>query len=125
MSKLRLSWSTSPKGGSIEPTCWNDVLIRLDSLLKTGGTVTIDQLDDENYLISEIQTRAEKGMYLVTFLNEDDEVMTIMDSSQPDEMVLIHGDYWPARQTTKDFDLVVKVFKEFFDTGSVSKDILN
>jgi hypothetical protein len=51
--------------------------------------------------------------------------MSINELKQPDEKVLILGDYWPASQLTKDFDLVVKIFKEFFDTGNVSTDLLN
>lgn len=62
---------------------------------------------------------------MVTFLNEDDEVMTLSDLTQPDENILILGDYWSARPVTKDFDLVVRIFKEFFDTGNVSMDLLN
>ncbi len=38
---------------------------------------------------------------------------------------MILGNYWPKRQLTKDFDLVVRIFKEFFDTGNVSMDLLN
>jgi hypothetical protein len=53
----------------------------------------------------------EKGFYLVTFLNEDDEIMSITDLTQPDEKVLIFGDYWPASQLTKNYDLVVRIFR--------------
>ena len=125
MSKLHLSWSCSPKGGSKKSDCWDDISNLLNNLRLSSGCVTVDKLDDEDYLISEIQVRMEKGFYLVTFLNAEDEVMTLLDLTQPDEKVLILGDYWSARQITKDFDLVVRVFKEFFDTGNVSTDLLN
>ena len=39
--------------------------------------------------------------------------------------IQIYGDYWSENQLTNDFDLVVRTFKEFFDTGNVSADILN
>jgi len=125
MSKLILSWSVSQKGGMKKPNDWNDIANLLNNLRLFSGCVTIDKLDEDDYLISEIQVRMEKGFYLVTLLNEDDEVMSITDLTQPDEKVLILGDYWPSRQLTKDFDLVVRIFKEFFDTGNVSTALLN
>ncbi|MFS7180752.1 hypothetical protein AB6846_10925 [Serratia proteamaculans] len=125
MSKLHLSWSCSPKGGTKKSDSWDDIGNLLNNLRLSSGCVTVDKLDDEGYLISEIQVRMEKGLYMVTFLNEEDEVMTFTDLTQPDKRVLILGDYWSERQVTKDFDLVVKVFKEFFDTGNVSTELLN
>ena len=125
MNKLLLSWSVSQKGGTKKSNYWDDIVNLLDNLRLSSGYVTVDKLDDENYLISEIQVRMEKGFYLVTFLNENDEIMSITDLTQPDEKVLILGDYWPASQLTKDFELVVRIFKEFFDTGNVSTDLLN
>lgn len=125
MSKLHLSWSCSPKGGTKKSDSWDDIASLLNNLGLSSGCVTVDKLDDEGYLISEIQVRMERGLYMVTFLNEEDEVMTLSDLTQPDEMVLILGDYWSARQVTKNFDLVVKAFKEFFETGNVSKELLN
>ncbi|WBG91745.1 hypothetical protein N5580_04100 [Pantoea piersonii] len=125
MNKLFLSWSIAQKGGSRKSNCWDDIANLLDDLRLSNGSVTVDRLDDENYLITEIQVRMEKDFYLVTFMNEDDEVMSIIDLTQPDEKILILGDYWPAGQLTKDFDLVVRIFREFFDTGNVSKNLLN
>lgn len=125
MSKLHLSWSCSPKGGTKKSDSWDDIEDLLNHLRLSSGCVTVDKLDDEGYLISEIQVRMEKGLYMVTFLNEEDEVMTLSDLTQPDEKVLILGDYWSARQATKDFDLVTRIFKEFFETGNVTTDLLN
>ncbi|WP_341275638.1 DUF6911 family protein, partial [Enterobacter roggenkampii] len=101
-----------------------DLILQL-SKSSIYSTKPVDRLDCEGYLISEVQVRMEKGFYLVTFLNEDDEIMSITDLTQPDEKVLIFGDYWPASQLTKNYDLVVRIFREFFDTGNVSKELLN
>ncbi|SMG24569.1 DUF6911 family protein [Cedecea sp. NFIX57] len=125
MSKLQISWSSLQKSGIKALDCWGEIKNVLNNIMLSNGCVTLDKLDDDGYLISEIQVRMDGGVYLVTFLNEDDEVMTLSDLTQPDEKVLISGDYWSIRQTTKDFDLVVRIFKEFFDTGNVSTDILN
>lgn len=125
MNRLLLTWSISQKGGTKKPHCWEDIANLLDKVRLSSGCVTVDKLDSEGYLISEVQVRMEKGFYLVTFLNEDEEVMSITDLTQPDEKVLLLGDYWPASQLTKNFDLVIKIFREFFDTGTVSTDLLN
>ncbi|WP_249040113.1 DUF6911 family protein [Enterobacter roggenkampii] len=125
MNRLLLSWSISQKGGTKKPDCWEDIVNLLAKVHLFSGCVTVDRLDCEGYLISEVQVRMEKGFYLVTFLNEDDEIMSITDLTQPDEKVLIFGDYWPASQLKKNYDLVVRIFREFFDTGNVSKELLN
>lgn len=125
MNRLLVSWSISQKGGTKKPDCWEGIVNLLAKVRLFSGCVTVDRLDCEGYLISEVQVRMEKGFYLVTFLNEDDEVMSITDLTQPDEKVLIFGDYWPASQLTKNYGLVVRVFREFFDTGNVSKELLN
>lgn len=125
MSKLQLSWSSQQKSGTKALHCWDEIKNALDYLMLSNGCVILDKLDDNDYLISEIQVRMDNGFYLVTFLNEDDEVMTLSDVTQPDEKLLILGDYWSTRQITRDFDLVVRIFKEFFDTGNVSTDLLN
>nr|WP_226906666.1 hypothetical protein [Serratia fonticola] len=57
--------------------------------------------------------------------DDDYRVRFYWDQSLSNGKLLILGDYWPERQLTKDFELVVRVFKEFFDTGNVSADILN
>ena len=97
MNRLLLSWSISQKGGTKKPDCWEDIVNLLAKVHLFSGCVTVDRLDCEGYLISEVQVRMEKGFYLVT----------------------------PASQLTKNYDLVVRIFREFFDTGNVSKELLN
>ncbi|MCB7505534.1 DUF6911 family protein [Enterobacter roggenkampii] len=76
-----------------------------------------------------LSVEAENGFYLVTILEYDEsggDVRSIWDkTSSSGGHVIIRGNYWPERQLTKDFDLVVKIFKEFFHTGNVSIDLLN
>nr|WP_238486012.1 hypothetical protein [Rahnella perminowiae] len=75
-----------------------------------------------------LQVRAQNDNYILTLGEETDDdykVRFYWDSSLPNEQILLLGDYWPERQIIKEFDLVVRIFKEFFDTGNVSVDILN
>jgi hypothetical protein len=125
MNKLLLSWCISQKGGSQYFPYWEDIYGLLNKLKLSYGSVSIDRLDHENYLISEIQVKMENGFYLVTLLNEDDDVLSLSDPIQSDKKIFILGDSWSISQTTQDFDLVIRIFKEFFETGDVSKEILN
>nr|WP_259462974.1 hypothetical protein [Pectobacterium parmentieri] len=68
------------------------------------------------------------GFYLITLLEyseNDSDVRSYWDMSKVDNKITVLGEIWPERQLIKDFDLVVRVFKEFFDTGNVSTDLLN
>lgn len=72
---------------------------------------------------SHLNVSGDNGFYLLTLLeysNDDSDLRSYWDLSLPDKKILIHGDYCPAWQLTKDFDLVVRIFKEFFETGNVS-----
>lgn len=75
-----------------------------------------------------MQLESDNKRYLMTLLEitEDDTVVRAYDNpTAPAEMVDILGDSWDARQLTDDFKLVVRLFKEFFETGNVSREWLD
>lgn len=108
---------------------WSDVLIFLKFLKKSSGSVNIRFINAQDIGPERLSVEAENGFYLVTLLEYDEsggDVRSIWDkTSSSGEHVIIRGNYWPKRQLTKDFDLVVKIFKEFFNTGNVSTELLN
>ncbi|MGE2624755.1 DUF6911 family protein, partial [Escherichia coli] len=74
-----------------------------------------------------LQVRAENGFYVIMLgeIFEDEyRVRTYWASSnEPNDTATemsILGDHWPKRQLIKNFDLVINIFKEFFDTGTIS-----
>lgn len=107
---------------------WIDVKELLLKLEGEAGSVRLNILPDPSIGPSHLNVSTDNGFYLLTLLeysNDDSDVRSYWDMSLPDKKILIHGDYWPERQLTKNFDLVVRIFKEFFDTGNVSTDLLN
>lgn len=125
---LSLKWTLNNQGGGRESPTWEEVKEFLSKLKGKAGTLTLDILDGGNIGPDMLQVRAQNGNYMLTLGEETDDdykVRFYWDPSLPNEKLLLLGDYWSERQLTKDFDLVVSVFKEFFDTGNVSTDILN
>ena len=77
-----------------------------------------------------LEVSTDDGFYLLTLLECSESDLTVRSywdksKSGMEKKIQIYGDYWPERQLTKDFDLVVRVFKEFFDIGNVSTKLLN
>ncbi|MGV7959710.1 hypothetical protein QPK13_00870 [Photorhabdus tasmaniensis] len=122
-----ISWTLNGKGDNYKSPTWSHIKQAIVNLKNQSGTVTLDVTD--NITSAEmLQVRTEDGCYLLTLgevVEDEYNVRSYWDPEGPDKKINILGDYWPARQLTKDFDFVVKVFKEFFDTGNVSKELLN
>ncbi|RWR02205.1 hypothetical protein ED28_09405 [[Pantoea] beijingensis] len=108
---------------------WSDVLNFLNALRNSSGSVNIRITNAPDVGPERLSVEAENGFYLVTLLEYDEsgsDVRSIWDNTlSSEDNIIILGNYWPARQLTKDFDLVVRIFKEFFDTGNVSTELLN
>ncbi len=123
-----VSWTLNGNGGNDKTSKWEDIELLLQKLKNKSGTVTLDKFGPDKLGPEMLQVRTEKSNYLLMLgeTTEDDyEVRSYWDKNQTDKKIDILGDYWPAKQVIKDFDLVVRIFKEFFDTGNVSIDILN
>jgi len=108
---------------------WSDVIDFLNTLKKRGGSVHIRFINAPDIGPEILSVEAESGFYLVTLLEYDEsggDVRSIWDKTSSSEgQIMVRGNYWPERQLTKNFDLVVRIFKEFFDTGNVSTELLN
>ncbi|WP_380181776.1 DUF6911 family protein [Kalamiella sp. sgz302252] len=113
----------------IKSPTWSDVLFFLERLESSSGGVYIRIIDPSEFGPERLSVEGENGFYLVTLLEYDEsggDVRSIWDdTSSSKENIIILGNYWPKRQLTKDFDHVTRIFKEFFDTGNVSTDVLN
>lgn len=126
-SLINLSFHVNDKvGGNFDHPSWEMVLEKLESVrAATWGGVGCEYVGDDGPSLS---VRAERGEYIVTLLefqNGEDDVRTFLDLSLPRGTKVSHGgDLWDARMICRDFDFVVEVFKEFFDTGTVSKEKL-
>lgn len=125
---FKMSWTLYGNGGNQQVSSWDGILNQLEQLQEKEGSLTLDILIGIDNGAETLQVRTESGYYLITLgeIFEDEyQVRTYWDTSKPDTEIMILGDRWPERQLIKNFDLVVRIFKEFFDTGNVSTDLLN
>ncbi|MBI0551404.1 DUF6911 family protein [Pectobacterium parmentieri] len=107
---------------------WSDVNELLFKLKGKQGSMRLVVLPEPSVGPVNIDVSTGNGFYLITFLEyseNDSDVRSYWDMSKVDNKITVLGEIWPERQLIKDFDLVVRVFKEFFDTGNVSTDLLN
>lgn len=125
---FKMSWTLDGNGGNKQISIWGEILIQLEQLQGKEGSLTLDMLTSVDKGAEMLQVRTESGYYLMTLgeiFEEEYQVRTYWDPSKPDVEKVILGDRWPERQLTKDFNLIIMIFKNFFDTGNVSTDLLN
>lgn len=114
-------------GGNIRKPNWSDVNKKLMVLESGGGTVTLDG-DEENGFEKSLQVRFEDGKYLLTFGYETEDdwlVRTYQNGESRSEEITILGDVWRSNCICRDPVIVRQAFKQFFDTGTVSDDLMN
>lgn len=125
---FKMSWTLNETGGNKQISNWDMVLNQFKQIQGKKGTLTLDILNSGDDSAEMLQVRTENGYYLITLgeiVEDEYQVRTYWDSSKPDIGIVILGDYWPKSQLTKDSELIVRILKEFFDTGNVSKELLN
>ena len=130
MSYLNLSSSVKGFNGSQLKPSWVDIEESLSRLTKSDGSIGLSVIDAPDIGPDSLEVRAEKQKYLVTMLDniteDDDEVRTLFFKEKKGlPQIDILGDYWDPQLVTDDLDLVISIFKEFYETGNVSQDILS
>ena len=127
MNDLILTWSDAGTGGHIRNPEWSDVEAKLIASLGGKGVIGIEG-ETEDGLGRSIQVRFENGNYLLTFgyETEDECIVRMHQSSQfsSDEVTLL-GDIWRSSCIFKNPAIVRQAFNEFFDTGTVSDDLMS
>lgn len=125
---FKMSWTLDEIGGNKRIQNLDMVLNQFAQIQGKKGTLTLDILNSSDDSAEMLQIRTENGYYLITLgeiVEDEYQVRTYWDSSKPDTGIVILGDYWPESQLTKDSEFIVKILKEFFDTGNVSKELLS
>ena len=125
---FKMSWTLDEIGGNKQIQNLDMVLNQFKLIQGKKGTLTLDILNSSDDSAEMLQIRTENGYYLIILgeiVEDEYKVRTYWDSSKPDTGILILGDYWPESQLTKDSEFIVKILKEFFDTGNVSKELLS
>ncbi|WP_268798573.1 DUF6911 family protein [Pseudomonas huanghezhanensis] len=128
---MELSWSILRdevwSGGTQRVQGWDDVMQHLVMLHDRAGALSLHIMDGPDPGPMQVSVQAERGKYLLTLLEATEDgtdVRSYENVTAAADTVDILGDNWSARQLTDDFDLVVMMFKEFFETGYVSRKLL-
>jgi hypothetical protein len=130
MNQFLLSWTIGVgigcQGGRCKNPTWPDIEAKLEQVRTQGGTVTIDVVNAEEARPQSLQLRSERGNHLLTLgeIGEDYEVRT-MTNANDGARVDILGDLWDCKQVSSNFSVVKRAFREFFENGDVSRDLLN
>jgi hypothetical protein len=129
--KILVSWTVRAEGETSGATLnahgWADVWPILAGLQGQAGTLSLDLLDAPDPGPMSMQLVCESGLYLVTLLEateDDDHVRCYTNPNAVAEMIEVLGDRWDARQLTGDFDLVLRMFQSFCETGDVARQWL-
>jgi hypothetical protein len=138
----------SSNGKQLSPM-WEHIEFHLNEIRKTSGTARLRILKQVNeaeqtgkllilnpnyktskeqewYEISkELELMVDDGKFILNFAEDDDKGTNVISYRNPNGYsgyIDILGDYWDGRMICKDFDITIKYFKEFFETGDITKD---
>lgn len=133
MKMICLSWTVQVDfpgtGGCIYDPAWELVTERLESVLQTSGSVTLDA-EDDNERSRSLQVQVERGSFLLTLgvETETDWIVRVFENphvSPPGEMIALGGGFWNSTKICNDSAIVRSAFQQFFESGDVSKQYLS
>lgn len=105
---------------------WPELHSALSSLKGETGRITIKRFNSNGNRDGSIETFAENNNYTLTFFDKSGVDCRVFDYLGPSagKRIDLDGETTSDFRVLQDFDLVVGVFKEFLETGSVSNDRL-
>ena len=110
-------------GSRIENATWNDVEAVLPNL-KGDTTFILNIRPKPESGPDELFIQAENGNYMATMMNVDATGESYNDpSALGKELIEIGGHDYDPSGVTQDYDLIVRIIKEFFHTGNVSPEL--
>jgi hypothetical protein len=128
MIVISVSWTVGAgqdcRGGNQKSPAWREIELKLNEIKKSSGTITVDLTGMADFESRSLQVQTENGSSILSLV-EDDDIRTFTNKHMDRQQIEILGDLWDSRLVCQDFDIVVRVFKEFYDTGDVSRDILS
>ena len=132
MFSLSLSWvigsGRNRRGGSKDDASLDDVLKLLKEALESTGSIALDIMDGPDVGPQSLQVEAEGGRSVLSLGENDNEGYSIRSFTNPsggEQQVNILGNLWDSKLVCTDPDIVISVFKEFFETGNVSRELLS
>jgi hypothetical protein len=118
---------SSSQGGKLNQPSVSDVETIFEAIKSAGGSLTIDSSGDDGAEKS-FQILADTGQYLVTLGQDTDDDYEVRSFNGPKEnlqMIEIGGHLYRSDTVCTDDQLVLKIVREFLETGDVSKTLLS
>ena len=132
MFPISLSWTIgfgqSCYGGNKQNVKLDDVLKILKEITEKSGTANLALVNAPDVGHQSLQVQSENGYFVLTLGEHDDEdhiVRTYTNLSRDSQQAIVLGNVWDSMLICTESAIVIKIFKEFFETGDVSRDLLN
>lgn len=107
----------------------DDMMSYLTNFRDKNGTLILFNNQEEKLKPYKMSLYSDSKRYLILFATDmedgDIEVRTFNDESGSKEFIPMLGEPFAIASTTKNFSLVIQAFKEFLETGDVSRDLLS
>ncbi len=126
-----LSWvvgfGRSCEGGMLRDPSWSDVLTHLKKSCHGAGSVTMDVDELAGFELLTLQVVADAGKYVLT-LGEDDgndyDVRMFPGDGSSGKKICIQGELVESSMVFSDFERIVEIFKQLFDSGQVTRNLM-
>jgi hypothetical protein len=140
--ELWFLWGHNTVGNIPSPT-WEFIESNLNEIRQDGGTARlyIQKLtsmmpegklsprapDGKQWyeIIKSLELMFDEGKFILNFSEDkgdDIDIISYWNPGADPALVAILGDSWDGRMICADFNIAVKFFKEFFETGDITKD---
>ncbi|MEE5061971.1 hypothetical protein V2J93_24575 [Pseudomonas alliivorans] len=129
--KFSLSWivgfGSECQGGRAKEPLWSDIELRLREVCGTSGSVTLEAVSFNGFELLNLQVIADDGKYAMTLGEDNGEdyiVRSYIGGENSGQTVFILGDAVDASGVCTDFEIVVDIFRRFFEGGQVSFNLM-
>jgi hypothetical protein len=128
MPNFSLSWSDANQNNP----SWQDIQQRLAQAWQRSGTVTLCIQDAPEIGPEMLEVFCDRNGCVIMLgemvLDEDGSdwnVRSFFNANAAPGMIDVLGNSWDARTICHDFAIVLAAFREFFETGDVSREMLD
>ena len=112
-------------GKNIYKAKYSDIEVALTVLKNEEADISLDIDPEPQKGPCGIQVQGENGYFLPVILDADGELREYVNlEGEGKEPVEIGGYDYDAMMVTQDYDLIVRMVKEFYETGDVSRELL-
>ncbi|WP_442963485.1 DUF6911 family protein [Pseudomonas sp. 3JA] len=129
--RFSLSWAvgfgSECQGSSAKEPSWSDIELHLREVCDASGSVTLELTGFNGFELLSLQVVADGGAYAMTLGEDNGEdyiVRSYLGGGSAGKVVYILGDAVDASGVCLDSEVVVDVFRQFFEVGRVSRSLM-